>query len=155
MAVTEAAKHDLYTGLQETMGEERAATLMELLPPSGTDLATKQDVDRAIALLRSDVTAEFTSVRAEMAAGFKSVRTEMAAEFKSVRTEMAAEFTSVRSEMAAEFTSVRSELKAVRTEMDGLRHELKGYIDRTLRVHTMGIFGFFGIFTSLAVTAVR
>jgi hypothetical protein len=55
VAVTEAARHDLYAHLKETMGEQRAATLMALLPPVGwDDLATKQD----LANLRLDLKAE-------------------------------------------------------------------------------------------------
>jgi hypothetical protein len=47
MAVTEAARHDLHEGLIDTLGPERAATLMEHLPPVGwADVATKEHVDQ-------------------------------------------------------------------------------------------------------------
>ena len=64
MAVTEAAKHDLYTYLQQTMGEERADTLMAMVSPTGwEDVATKHD----LVLLRTEMTAEFKQVRTELA----------------------------------------------------------------------------------------
>ena len=45
MAVTETQPHDLHTHFQETMGRERAAVMMDLLPPVGWgDVATKQDL---------------------------------------------------------------------------------------------------------------
>lgn len=60
MAVTEEARHDLHTYFRETMGHERAATMMELLPPLGWgDLATKQDIHhlREWAAIRFDTMA--------------------------------------------------------------------------------------------------
>jgi hypothetical protein len=41
----EAARHDLYTGLVDVLGEERARTLMAHLPTSqSADLATRSDL---------------------------------------------------------------------------------------------------------------
>jgi hypothetical protein len=41
----EAARLDLYRGLEEVLGAARAGTLMEHLPPAGwRDLATKSDL---------------------------------------------------------------------------------------------------------------
>lgn len=52
MAVTEQQQHQLLTWFEERMDEERAATMMELLPPAGSDqLATKGD----LAVLRADM----------------------------------------------------------------------------------------------------
>ena len=46
MAITDEARHELYTYLQETIGHERAATLMGHLPPVGwADVATKRDLE--------------------------------------------------------------------------------------------------------------
>jgi hypothetical protein len=45
MAIDERRRLDLYTWLREAAGDERADTLMELLPPVGwADVATKRDV---------------------------------------------------------------------------------------------------------------
>ena len=45
MAITEESKRELYQHLQETMGKERATTLMDHLPPVGwADVATRQDL---------------------------------------------------------------------------------------------------------------
>lgn len=67
MAVTEESRHELYRYLIETMGEERAATLMAHLPPVGwADVATKQD----LVALRQDIDhlCEITEVRFETVA---------------------------------------------------------------------------------------
>ena len=45
MAVTEESRYEVHKHFEETMGRERATTLMELLPPVGWgDVATKQDL---------------------------------------------------------------------------------------------------------------
>ena len=46
MAITEKSRHKLFQRLEELLGTEQAATLMEHLPPVGwADVATKRDLD--------------------------------------------------------------------------------------------------------------
>ena len=46
MAITETTRHQLFQRLEESLGPEAAATLMEHLPPVGwSDVATKRDLD--------------------------------------------------------------------------------------------------------------
>lgn len=71
MAISEAARSDLYTGLRDVLGPERAETLMTVVPLHDHDeVATKRD----LAELRADLRAEMSEMRAEMA--------EMKAELK-------------------------------------------------------------------------
>ncbi len=59
--VGERARLRLHRVLEERLGEEEAATMMELLPPVGwADVATKHDVDQAIARAVAEMRAEFT-----------------------------------------------------------------------------------------------
>ena len=52
MAISEESRHHLYRRLEEVLGPQEAATLMEHLPPVGwADVATKQD----IGVLRGEV----------------------------------------------------------------------------------------------------
>jgi hypothetical protein len=45
MSVTEQQRHQLFTWFEEAMGSERAAILMDLLPPVGwADVATRHDL---------------------------------------------------------------------------------------------------------------
>lgn len=47
MVASEAKRHDLYTGLNEVLGPDRAETLMTYLPAQpATDLATRPDIGR-------------------------------------------------------------------------------------------------------------
>ena len=56
MAITEESRHRMYQRLEEVLGREQAATLMEHLPPVGwADVATKRDLD----VLRSELVLHF------------------------------------------------------------------------------------------------
>lgn len=58
MAISEAARADLYTGLAELLGPERAETLMTQLPRFDPDeVATKADM--------AELRAEFTELRTD------------------------------------------------------------------------------------------
>jgi hypothetical protein len=46
MTVEERRRHQLYEGLAAVLGPEATATMMELLPPDGRQLATRSDIDR-------------------------------------------------------------------------------------------------------------
>lgn len=66
MAVTQESRYRMHQRLDEVLGAEPAATLMEHLPPTGwADLATKQDVAHATELLsqRMDALDERLTVR--------------------------------------------------------------------------------------------
>ena len=46
MAITEELRHRIYQRLEEVLGHDEAAGLMEYLPPVGwADVATKRDLD--------------------------------------------------------------------------------------------------------------
>lgn len=58
MFVSEFQRHEVFKWLEQQMGPERAATMMDLLPPVGWgDLATKRDLQIEIGALRAEVHA--------------------------------------------------------------------------------------------------
>ena len=62
MVVDERSRHELFRRLEQTLGEEAAATLMEHLPPVGwADVATRRDIDS----IRADLRAEMAELRAD------------------------------------------------------------------------------------------
>lgn len=64
MAISEASRNNLYTGLRDVLGTERAETLMSAIPLHDLDeVATKGDLERAIAEVRT----EFAELRTEFA----------------------------------------------------------------------------------------
>jgi hypothetical protein len=64
VAITEEDRHRLYQRLEEVLGREQAATMMEHLPPVGwADVATKRDLDHQ----SERIEARFDALRAEVA----------------------------------------------------------------------------------------
>lgn len=81
MSTSEARRHDLYNGLYEILGTERAETLMAYLPTSeAAALATKADLDREIASVRTEIVSartEIASVQGEVGALRAELREDM------------------------------------------------------------------------------
>lgn len=75
MAISEAARSDLYTGLRDVLGPERAETLMTAVPLHDLDeVATKRD----LAELRADLRAEMAEMRAELKMDIASMKVDIA-----------------------------------------------------------------------------
>ena len=104
MAVDERSRHELYVKLQEVLGPEPATTFMEMSPPGGADVATKQDV----AAVKQDVAAvtqDVAAVKQDVAA----VKQDVAA----VKQDVAA----VRQEMAAMNVNLQKDMELLRFEL--------------------------------------
>jgi hypothetical protein len=137
MAITEELRHDLYEKLIELLGRERAATLMEHLPPVGwADVATKRDLDHQAVLLRRDLDA----FRAEMQGDSASLRAEMQTEFANVRAEMQTEFANVRAEMQAGLAEVRAEMQTGLAEVRAEIAAVEIRFERALREQSRTFF---------------
>jgi hypothetical protein len=58
MSVSEHDRHQLFTWFEEHMGQERAATMMNLVPPVGwAEVATRHDLDELEARLTTRIDA--------------------------------------------------------------------------------------------------
>lgn len=67
MAISEAARSDLYTGLVEVLGPDRAETLMSAIPLYDLDeVATKRDLQVLKGELRAEISIEVGSLRKTM-----------------------------------------------------------------------------------------
>ena len=142
MTSTDNDRRILHAAVEQMCGPRPAEILMEHLPPAGwRDLATRNDVESASLLLRTDMEIEFEKVRAE----FADVRAEMRAEFADVRAEMRTEFSNIRTEMRTEFSNIRTEMRTefsnIRAEMAAMRAELIAYIEKGFRSQTWKLVG--------------
>jgi hypothetical protein len=73
MAVDERARHQLHGKLDEALGPEEAAILMEHLPPVGwADVATKRDLDA----LGASVNYRIDTLEERLRASIEGVRAE-------------------------------------------------------------------------------
>jgi uncharacterized membrane protein (DUF2068 family) len=79
MTISEQTRHEMYQRLEEVLGAEAAATLMEHLPPVGwADVATKRDLD----VLRAD----FSLLRADLETTEHRLRADLRAELNAAIT---------------------------------------------------------------------
>ena len=72
MTVEERRRHQLYEGLAAVLRPEATATMMELLPPAGTEHATRGDIDRLeqrVEVLRAELLAAFRAELVSAVAG--------------------------------------------------------------------------------------
>jgi hypothetical protein len=73
MGIDERSRHDLHVGLEEILGPDRAAILMEHLPPMGwADVATKRDLDQVAAATRRDLDQVTAAAKYELLATFRA-----------------------------------------------------------------------------------
>jgi len=64
MATDERTRHLLHQRLEEVLGPEEAATLMEQLPPVGwADVATKRDLENLRLDIRAELHAELSTLQ--------------------------------------------------------------------------------------------
>jgi hypothetical protein len=74
VSVSESQRHQVFHWFEEAMGPERAAAMMDMLPPVGwADLATKDDVRTSGIELRGEMAelrGELRELRGEMHEGF-------------------------------------------------------------------------------------
>lgn len=117
MAISEESRHHLYLRLEEVLGAEEAAVLMEHLPPVGwRDVASKRDIDA----LAATINLRFDSLEFATRHGFAYVGHEFAYvghEFADVRREIA----DVRHEIAR--LATREDVADLRTDIE---RELRG-----------------------------
>ena len=67
MVTGEQRRRIVFDGVAGSIGTEVADALMEMLPPEGwSDLATRQDVEHASALLKAELTGEMGSLEARL-----------------------------------------------------------------------------------------
>lgn len=74
MATSASARHHLFRTLENVLGDEDAATLMDHLPPGGwDDVATKADLRE----LGSELRGEIAGLRTELKTDIAEVRAQM------------------------------------------------------------------------------
>jgi hypothetical protein len=107
MPVDDRTRLQLHRRLEEVLGAEDAATLMDHLPPvSWADVARTRDVEAATEALRAEASTTTAQLRSEMAA----MRTELTTEIAELRTELRTGLADVRTELRTGLADVRIEL---------------------------------------------
>jgi hypothetical protein len=160
VAITEETRHQLFQRLEQVLGADEAATLMEHLPPVGwADVATKHDLEHQRVALSSDIEL----VRVALSSDIDLARVQLGNEITSLRTELGNEIQAVRTDLGNEITSLRTELRndigAVRTELCGaIEHQgdvLRAEMFREQRNHTLAMIVANTTIAALVVAALQ
>jgi hypothetical protein len=116
VSITEYERHQVFQWCEEAMGPERAAIMMELLPPAGWgDIVTKADLQA----LRAEVRGEIAAFRAEVGGEIAGLRGQLGGEIAEVRGEIGGlrgEIGGLRGEMHAMGSDLRAEFRALNAE---------------------------------------
>ena len=95
MVLDERSRHELHLRLEQAIGAEAAATLMEHLPPVGWgDVATRRDLDQ----LRAATAHELDQLRAATARDLDELRAATAQDLEQFADRLRAEFYRAMSE---------------------------------------------------------
>ena len=140
MAVSEAARHDLYTALVDSIGEQPAGTLMASLPTyEPTEVLTKADlqlhlapINAAIAGLRTDVGRVFDELDA-ISRRFDAVD----GRFNSVNDR----FDAAQVEMNSRFDGLNQRFDAVNERLDNWWKALLAAVAIAAAAITSNVFG--------------
>jgi hypothetical protein len=99
-SVSEPQRLALYRAAQAALGEEEGDTLMSLTPPANTDIATRQDVEHAQALMKADVEHAQALMSAQLGEMTGVLRAEIAEANGVLRAEIAEANGVLRAEIA-------------------------------------------------------
>jgi hypothetical protein len=78
MSVTEFERHQLYSWLEEHMGQERATTMINMLPPTGWgDVATRRDLQMLEARLDAKLDTLEARLDAKIEARLGELRSDL------------------------------------------------------------------------------
>ena len=103
MTISDHSRHSLHTRLEEVLGPEDAATLMEHLPPVGwADVATKRDLDHLGGALRSDIALLRTEFKGDLSREVGGLRAEVKADLVGVHKEISG----LRADMARQLPTL-------------------------------------------------
>jgi hypothetical protein len=121
MAVTEEARYEVHKYFEGTMGPQRAATLMEMLPPVGWgDIATKQYVGTQIDLVRKDL----DNLREGLRKDIDNVREGLRNDIDNVREGLRKELDSVHGGLRKDIDNLREVMATKADVADRFRKQL-------------------------------
>ena len=143
MAVEERRRIALHRAAAETWGEEVANTLVELVAPSGHELATRADIQGVLAAmaamderLTGQIAALEERLAGQTAANDERLTGQMAALDERLMGQMAALDERLTGQIAANAAQVTGQIAALDERwdlrMESLRHEIIGAVDRRI-----------------------
>ena len=131
MSITEPQRLALHTAARTALGDEEGDALMAALPPSNTEIATRQDVEHLADATRGDLARVETGLRGDM----QNLETCLRGDMQNLETSLRGEIR----EVAGRLKPLEDRVGARITKAsDDLRDELTRRIHRS-ELRTMGV----------------
>jgi hypothetical protein len=131
MATAESRRRDLYNGLRELLGIERADTLMQFLPSiEGSQQATRTDIyglSSNVDDVERSLSGRIDNVERTLTAQIESVEQTLTAQIDNVEQTLTAQIESVERDLTTRIDSVERDLT---TRIDNVERDLTARIDR-------------------------
>ncbi len=118
MSITEPQRLALHTAARTALGDEEGDALMAALPPSNTEIATRQDVEHLADATRGDLARVETGLRGDMQnleTGLRGEIREVAGRLKPLEDRVGVRITKASDDLRDELTRRihRSELRTM------------------------------------------
>jgi predicted TIM-barrel enzyme len=141
MVVSDETRHRLYQKLEELLGPDEAATLMEHLPPVGwADVATKRDIEGLAVATKKDLDALAVATKKDLDALAVATRRDLGAMAFANQKEHEAMALAGKKDLEALANSNQLEhahlAETMRLGLETLDHKLSGRFEREMRLQT-------------------
>jgi hypothetical protein len=134
MSVTESERHQLFSWFEEHMGQERAATMMNLVPPVGwAEVATRHDLDE----LDSRLTTRIDALESKLDGRFEALESR---------------FDALESKFEYRFEAIGYRFDATDAKFESLEHRIDAKLE-AMRSELMRTFGTWLFASQAAVIA--
>jgi hypothetical protein len=134
MSVTESERHQLFSWFEEHMGHERAATMMNLVPPVGwAEVATRHDLDE----LDNRLATRIDALESKLDARFEA---------------LGSRFDALESKVESQFAAIEYRFDANDAKLESLEHRIDAKLN-AMRSELMRTFGTWLFASQAAVIA--
>jgi hypothetical protein len=124
MAISEESRHHLYLRLEEVLGSEEAATLMEHLPPVGwADVATKRDIEG----LRDSIKHDIEGLRDSAKRDIEGLRDSTKRDIEGLRDSTKRDLEALRYSSKGDVEALRNhDIAEVKNDIIGVKQDIVG-----------------------------
>lgn len=156
MAITEEARHHLYQALEQTLGPDEAATLMEHLPPVGwADVATKRDLDMHAAATKQDLDSYAAATKRDLDSLATATKRDIDSLAAATKQDIDSLATATKQNLDSLAATTKHDLDSLELRLGARISDLRADVYKELRTQMMALVGTNLTVGALVVAAVR
>lgn len=130
MTISEQSRHHLHQKLEEFLGPDEAATLMEHLPPRGwADVATKADLDHQSAITKRDLEALAAVTKHDLDALATTTKSDLDAHVATMKSDLDALAAVTKTDLNALAAATKRDILSLDVKIEAVRNDLGTRID--------------------------